>query len=113
MTGRSASRPVELPLALERLEQPARGRRSGDASSGGVDLDVVEADDRIERRSPDVEALAHDLAVDLALRRDVDERVAAGPCAVQERRRSAARPVLGPVGRLDSPNGERWSAATT
>ena len=37
----------------------------------------MEPDDRIDREGPDVEPLADDLAVDLALRRDVDQDVAA------------------------------------
>ncbi len=43
---------------------------------GRLDLDVVEPDDGIEVEVADVEALADDLAVDLALRRDVDDDVA-------------------------------------
>ena len=66
----------QLPFALERLEQPGEvaGRRG---QLGRRHLDVVEADDRVDRERPDVEALAHDLAVDLALGRDVDQDVAA------------------------------------
>src|SRR3954451_17773446 len=40
-------------------------------------LDVMQADDRVDNELADVEALADDLAVDLALGRDVDEDVAA------------------------------------
>src|SRR3954453_10950222 len=36
----------------------------------------MKSDDRVDDECPDVEALAHDLAMDLALRRDVDEDVA-------------------------------------
>ena len=66
----------QLPLALERLEQPREvaGRRR---QLGRRDLDVVEPDDRVDDEVADVEALAHDLAMDLALGRDVDEDVAA------------------------------------
>ena len=48
MTSRSASQPGQLPLALERLEQPGEvaGRRG---ELGRRDLDVVEADDRVDR----------------------------------------------------------------
>ena len=71
----------QLPLALERLEQPGQvaGRRR---ELRRRDLDVVEPDDRVDDEVADVEALAHDLAVDLALGRDVDEDVAADlrPC---------------------------------
>ena len=63
------------PLALERLEQPHEvARRRGELRRD--DLDVVEPDDRIDVEVADVEALADDLAVDLALRRDVDDGVA-------------------------------------
>ena len=63
------------------------------------DLDVVEADDRVDGEVADVEVLAHDLAVDLALGRDVDEEVAAdrrgaGQAAV------GGQALLGAVGRL-------------
>ncbi len=66
----------ELPLALERLEQAGEvaGRRG---QLGRHDLDVVQADDRVDGEGADVEALADDLTVDLALGRDVDEDVAA------------------------------------
>ena len=65
----------QLPFTLERLEQPGQvaGRRR---ELGWRDLDVVEPDDWVDREGADVEALAHDLAVDLALRRDVDQDVA-------------------------------------
>ena len=81
----------QLPLALERLEQPGEvaGRRR---ELGRRDLDVVEPDDRVDGERPDVEALAHDLAVDLALGRDVDQDVAAGSAPCTTARRSAARP---------------------
>ena len=88
----------QLPLALERLEQPGEvaGRRR---ELGRRDLDVVEADDRVDDERPDVEALAHDLAMDLALGRDVDQHVAAD-------RRGARQPAVGgqallrPIGRF-------------
>ena len=89
----------QLPLALERLEQ-AREVAGGRREVRRHDLDVVEPDDRIHREVADGEVLADDLAVDLALGRDVDEEVAA------DRRgaRQAAvgrEALLGPVGRLE------------
>ena len=68
--------PGQLPLALERLEQARQvaGRRR---QLGRHDLDVVQADDRVHGEGAQLEALADDLAMDLALGRDVDEDVAA------------------------------------
>ena len=81
----------QLPLPLERLEQPGEvaGRRG---ELWRRDLDVVEADDRVDDERPDVEALAHDLAMDLALGRDVDQDVAAH----RSRCRTAAGPTASP-----------------
>ena len=67
---------VEVPLAGERVLEPpeiARRRRQGRR----LDLDVVEPDDRVELERALRRILAHDLAVDLALGRDVDDDVAA------------------------------------
>ncbi len=73
----------QVPLLGEGVHQPgqvARGR--GELRLG--DLDVVQPDDRIDLEVAHVEALAHDLAVDLALGRDVDQDVALdGRCAAQ------------------------------
>ena len=86
-----------------------RGRPLGDAELGRLDLDVVEPDDRIEVEVADVEALADDLAVDLALGRDVDDEVApdvghaAQPAAVGE---ALVGAVLGLDG-AESPRGGR------
>ena len=61
---------------------------------------VCSRDDRIQLERPGREVLAHDLLVDLALGRDVDDGVA-------EQRGRARQPaiggqaVLGPIGRLD------------
>ena len=100
----------QVPFAFERLEQPGEvaGRRG---ELGRRHLDVVEADDRIDRERPHVEALADDLAVDLALRRDVDQEIAL------DRGRARQPPIGGQavlvaVGRLRAAaNGERWSGA--
>ena len=88
ITWRSASRSVELPLALERHLEPVEvaGRRR---ELGRLDLDVMEPDDRVEVEVADVEALPDDLAVDLALGRDVDDDVA------PEVGRAAEPPLVG------------------
>ena len=85
---------VQLPLALERLleaEQIA-GRRG---ELRRLDLDVVEPDHRVEVELADVEALPHDLPVDLALGRDVDHDVAANVGGAAEP--AASGQTLGPV----------------
>ena len=88
MTSRSASRSVSCHSRSSASNSRARSP-VGDARSGGVDLDVVEPDDRIDREVADGEVLAHDLAMDLALGRDVDEDVAADrrPCTTGGGRR--------------------------
>ncbi len=84
--------PVAGELDLEAVQVAGRRRQLG-----GRDLDVVEADDRVDLEGPEVEALADDLPMDLALGRDVDDRVAeevrgaAQPAVVGE---AAGRPVL-------------------
>ena len=91
---------MQLPFALERVRARARGRRRVEPSCGSLDLDVVEAHDRVDRDVARVGLLAHDLAVDLALRRHVDHDVrrddapcsrAGGPRRGRGRPRSAAR----------------------
>ena len=66
----------QVPLALEGVEEADQvtGRRG---ELGRRDLDVVEADDRVDDEVADRQALADDLAVDLAVGRDVDDHVAA------------------------------------
>jgi hypothetical protein len=65
----------QAPLGFERLEQPNEvARRRGELRRD--DLDVVEPYDRVDVEVADVEPLADDLAVDLALRRHVDDGVA-------------------------------------
>ena len=106
----SASSAVELPLAPRAPRAAGAGRPSEPPSSALGDLDVVEADDRVDLDRMRVGLLAHDLAVELALRRDVDHDVAgdtggaaeAAPVArARGRRRSAPRPR--PAGdRLDA-----------
>ena len=74
--------PGQAPLGLERIVQPGEvARRRGELGRGH--LDVVEPDDRVDLEVADVDALAHDLAMDLALRRHVDQRVAeeSSPCS--------------------------------
>ena len=88
------------------VEVAGRGRQLGRR-----DLDVVEADDRIDLERADIGALAHDLAMDLALGRDVDDRVA------EELRRAAQPAVVGEAARgavllLDgAPDGDRCSGS--
>ena len=65
---------TQSPLALERVEQPGEvAPRRGQLRL--LDLDVVEADDRIDGDRARVGFLAHDLPVHLALGRHVDHRV--------------------------------------
>ena len=73
--GRRAS-PVERPVALERLEQ-ALQIAAGVGEIGLADLDVVQPHDRVDLDRVRVGFLAHDLAMDLALGRHVDDEVAA------------------------------------
>ncbi len=56
------------------LEAPEVAGRGGELRLSH--LDVVKADDRVDVEVADVEVLANDLAVDLALRRDIDDDVA-------------------------------------
>ena len=66
----------QAPLGLEgRLDAgEIAGRRR---QLGLADLDVMEADDRVDVEVAQLEALADDLAVDLAFGRDIDHDVAA------------------------------------
>ena len=70
-----AVEPGELPLALERILQAAQvaGRV---VHVGLAHLDVVQAHDRVQLDLARVGVLAHDLAVDLAAGRHVDDDVA-------------------------------------
>ena len=47
--------------------------------SGSRDLDVIEAHDRVDLDRMRLGALAHDLPVDLAFGRHVDDEIAANP----------------------------------
>ena len=91
--------PVETPFRAECIEQPAKiPRRGGEV--GRHDIHGVESDDGVQHEGTRVQVLAHDLAVDLALRRDVDHSVA------KELGRARQPPIrgkamLGAVGRLD------------
>ena len=74
---------VESPLGLERGEDPgevAAGRLEGRA----LDLDLVQADHGIDDEVTDRDALANDLAMDLALGRHIDEDVAVDRGAAAE-----------------------------
>ena len=73
--GQSGIDAGDLPLVAERRGEPAEvARRVVHVRLGN--FHVVEAHHRIERDRPLVSLFAHDLAVDLALRRDVDDEVA-------------------------------------
>ena len=66
--------PFEPPLLLESRQQPLQvTRRAGQV--GLSHIDVMEPHHRIDRQCADPRPLAHDLAMDLALRRDVDDDV--------------------------------------
>ena len=89
----------QAPFLLERLEQADeiarwRGQLRRDH------LDVVEPDDGVDMEVADVEALADDLAVDLALRRDVDDGVAEDMGGAGESA-SLGQALVGAVLRLD------------
>ena len=94
---------------------PARAPRAGGARSPpGVasvrplDLDVVQPHDRVDHEVADGHALAHDLAMDLALGRHVDERRRPGRGRVQPSRRPAARPRSRSYSSSSAPRGVRW-----
>ncbi len=77
----------ELPLSLQRLVEPLQiARRRVHVGLG--DLDIIEADRRIELDRHRLDRLAHDLAMDLARLRHVDDDVA------EDRRRAGEAPPL-------------------
>ena len=68
----------KAPLLAQSLLQAAKiARRLVHVRLG--DLDVIEADDRIDLDRMALGALAHDLPVDLAFGRHVDDEIAANP----------------------------------
>ena len=70
-----AGEPGELPFGLERLQEaPQVARRCGEL--GLAHLDVMEAHRGIELDRHRLDRLAHELAMDLALRRHVDDEIA-------------------------------------
>ena len=86
----------DVPLLAQSLLQPAEiARRLVHVRLG--DLDVVEAHDRVDLDRMSLGALAHNLPVDLAFRRHVDDEIAANPGLAAEppagRKRSALRGV--------------------
>ena len=90
---------VQVPFGAERVEEaPQVPGRGGEIRFR--DVHGVQPDDGVHLEGPRREVLAHDLLVDLALGRDVDD-------GVTEQRRRAGQPavrrqaVLVPVGRLD------------
>ncbi len=89
----------ERPFACESLAQPS-GIRRGTLEPRLLDLDVVEPHDRVHLDRVRVGLLAHDLAIELALGRDVDDEVARDVRdAAQAARRG--KPALGRVRALD------------
>ena len=90
--GEVRAAPRRRPIA--RASASCRRRKSLDGScmSGSRDLDVVQPHDRIDLDRMRLGALAHDLPVDLALGRHVDDEVAADPRLAAEAaaRRSGA-----------------------
>src|SRR4029078_6112874 len=67
------------PLPVHRIEHPREGpRRGGDVRLGHVD--GVQPQDGVHLERPSGELLANDLAVDLALGRDVDDEVTEHAC---------------------------------
>ena len=88
--------PSMPPLLLERLLRAGGNRSAGSCMSGSAHLDIVERDHRIDGDRRGIGgALAHHLAVDLAVRRDVDDDIAAElGLAAEAAARGAARPRL-------------------
>ena len=89
---RSSSCQSRARLDLEAVQVAGRGRQLGRR-----DLDVVQAHDGVDLEGAEVEALADDLPMDLALGRDVDDRVARrvrGAAEAAVVGEAARRPVL-------------------
>ena len=89
---------VETPLLVQSLLEAAKIAR-GLVHVRLADLDVIEADDRIDLDRMRLRALADDLPVNLAFGRHVDDKIAANPGLAAEpagqRKRSALRGVAG------------------
>ena len=83
---------VEGPLHGERVEQQAQVAAAL-PERRRVDLDVVEADDRVDDEAGQVHGLADDRPVDLALGRDVDHDVAEDLCGAAQPRARDQRPA--------------------
>ena len=66
-----------------------------------ADLDVIEADDRIDLDWMRLRALAHDLPMNLAFGRHVDDQIAANPGLAAEPSAGGERPALRGVAALD------------
>ena len=99
-TARSARRLGKAPLLAQSLLQPPKiARRLVHVGLG--DLDVVEADDRIDLDRMAFGALADDLPMDLAFGRHVDDEIAANPGLAAEPPARRKRPALRGVAALD------------
>src|SRR6185312_13238218 len=98
----------EAPLLAQRLLQPAEiARRLVHVGLG--DLDVMEAHDRIDFDRMALGALAHDLPMDLALGRHVDDQIAANFCLAAEPPAGRKGAALFGVAALD---GSPWADMT-
>ena len=86
-------------LAKSLLQTPQIARRLVHVRFG--DLDVVEADDRIDLDRMRLRALADHLPVDLAFGRHVDDEIAANPGLASEPPASWKRPAFRGVAGLD------------
>ena len=86
-------------LAQSLLEAAKIARRLVHVRLG--DLDVVEADDRVDLDRMGLRALAHDLPMDLAFRRHVDDEIAADPGLASESPARRKRSALFGVAALD------------
>ena len=90
-------------LAQSLLQTPEIARRLVHVRLG--DLDVIEADDRIDLDRMRLGALAHDLPVNLTFGRDVDDKIAAHPGLAAEPPAGRKGPALRGVASLDL---SRW-----
>ncbi len=99
---------VDAPLLAHSLLKPAKiARRLVHVRLG--DLDVTEADDRIDCDRMGLGALADDLPVDLAFGRHVDDEIAANPGLASEPSAGGERPAFRGVAVLDR---SRWRHMT-
>ena len=91
---------AQLPLSLERIAQAAEVARRR-RERGFLDLDVVQADDRVDVDGMGVRLFPHDLPVHLALRGNIDHERPFDTCGAAEAspRRETS---VGRIGALES-----------